>query len=71
MNKQTLFITFTLSFFLTSCATNPVTGENELSLISEEKELAIGEQQYLPARQSQGGDFTHHSPLILMKWAIN
>jgi len=57
MNKQTLFITLTLSLLFASCATNPVTGENELSLISEEKELAIGEQQYLPARQSQGGDF--------------
>jgi len=42
---------------LTGCATNPVTGKSELSLVSEQQELAIGAQQYAPARQSQGGDF--------------
>jgi predicted Zn-dependent protease len=39
------------------CATNPVTGENELILISESQELSIGKQQYAPMRQSQGGDY--------------
>jgi predicted Zn-dependent protease len=34
-----------------------VTGETELSLIPESQELSIGEQQYAPARQSQGGDY--------------
>ena len=42
---------------LSGCATNPVTGKKELSLISEQQELAIGAQQYAPARQSQGGDY--------------
>ena len=42
---------------LASCATNPVTGKNELSLVSERWELKTGAQQYLPARQSQGGDY--------------
>lgn len=42
---------------LTGCAVNPVTGKNELSLVSEQQELALGEQQYAPARQSQGGDY--------------
>ena len=44
-------------FLLTACATNPVTGERELSLVSEKQELAIGAQQYAPMRQSQGGDY--------------
>ena len=39
------------------CATNPVTGKNELSLVSEAQELRIGKQQYVPMRQSQGGDY--------------
>ena len=39
------------------CATNPVTGKNELSLVSENWELKTGAQQYVPARQSQGGDY--------------
>ncbi|MDQ6976268.1 MAG: M48 family metalloprotease [Mariprofundaceae bacterium] len=39
------------------CAINPVTGQKELILISESAELAMGEKNYLPARQMQGGDY--------------
>ncbi|NNJ94450.1 MAG: peptidase M48, partial [Halobacteria archaeon] len=42
---------------LGGCAANPVTGKNELSLVSEAQELAIGKQQYAPLRQAQGGDY--------------
>jgi len=42
---------------LTGCATNPVTGKNELHMVSEAQEIQIGEQQYGPGRQSQGGDY--------------
>ncbi len=42
---------------LAGCAVNPVTGKKELSLVSEQQELAIGAQQYAPARQTQGGDY--------------
>lgn len=42
---------------LTSCAVNPVTGRNEVSLVSEAQERAIGAQQYGPSQQSQGGKF--------------
>ena len=42
---------------ISGCATNPVTGKSELSLVSESWELKTGAQQYLPARQSQGGDY--------------
>ncbi len=44
-----------LLLILTGCATNPVTGRSELTLVSQGEEIAIGEQQYLPAQQSQGG----------------
>ena len=40
---------------LTGCAVNPVTGEKQLSLISESQELAIGAEQYTPTQQTQGG----------------
>ncbi|MFM1895292.1 MAG: hypothetical protein RLZZ385_366 [Pseudomonadota bacterium] len=40
---------------LVACTTNPVTGRSELSLMSEQQELAIGNEQYRPAQQSQGG----------------
>ncbi len=42
---------------LAGCATNPVTGKSELSLISEQSELDIGRKQYQPSRQMQGGDY--------------
>jgi predicted Zn-dependent protease len=37
------------------CAVNPVTGKRDLILVSEEQELAMGEQAYAPTQQSQGG----------------
>jgi len=46
-----------VSVIMTSCAVNPVTGRNEISLVSEAQEIAIGEQQYGPSSQSQGGEF--------------
>ncbi len=42
---------------LSACATNPVTGEQELALVSEATELDIGRSQYAPSRQMQGGDY--------------
>jgi beta-barrel assembly-enhancing protease len=55
--KHGLLILATLTL-LAGCATNPVTGRSEFSIISESQELAIGAQQYGPMRQSQGGDFS-------------
>lgn len=40
---------------LVGCMVNPVTGRQELSLISSQQEVAIGEQQYQAGQQSQGG----------------
>ncbi|HEX6209967.1 MAG TPA: M48 family metalloprotease [Methylomirabilota bacterium] len=39
---------------LTSCATNPVTGERELSLMSEEQEIAIGRETDAQVREEMG-----------------
>ncbi len=52
-----LFLLLSITFAISGCAVNPVTGKQELSLVSEQQELAIGIQQYAPARQSQGGDY--------------
>lgn len=40
-----------------ACAVNPVTGRSELSLVSfsEEEEIRLGAQAYMPAVQQQGG----------------
>jgi predicted Zn-dependent protease len=42
---------------LGGCGTNPVTGQKELQLVSEQQELAIGAENYGPSRQMQGGDY--------------
>lgn len=43
---------------LVGCAVNPVTGQRELGFVSEGQELSIGQEQYGPSQQSQGGQFT-------------
>ncbi len=57
LSIKRLFIGFSLILFVTGCAVNPVTGEREISLVSTEQEVAIGEQQYAPSRQMYGGDY--------------
>ena len=42
---------------LAGCAANPVTGKKEIAIVSEGQEVQIGQQQYSPGRQSQGGDY--------------
>ena len=43
--------------WLAGCTANPVTGKKELSLVSEGQEIQIGQQNYAPSRQMQGGDY--------------
>ena len=43
---------------LGGCITNPVTGRNELALITPAREIAIGTQNYVPAQQAQGGQLS-------------
>ncbi len=39
----------------TACSVNPVTGEQQLMFVSESQDAQIGQSQYKPAQQSQGG----------------
>ncbi len=59
MRRPTLTILLVWLAVLLSagCGTNPVTGRTELQLVSESQEIQIGQQNYAPARQSQGGDY--------------
>lgn len=54
----TLLLSSTVLTTITGCETNPVTGKKQLSLVSTGQELSIGEQQYKPSQQSQGGVYT-------------
>lgn len=39
------------------CAVNPVTGKNELHLVSEQEEIAMGGKNYVPGQQQSGGQY--------------
>ena len=46
-----------LPLALGACAVNPVTGEREIVLVSEGSEIQMGEQNYAPMQQAQGGEY--------------
>lgn len=45
-----------LAACLVACGVNPVTGRSEIQFVSEAEELQIGQKQYAPTRQAEGGD---------------
>jgi predicted Zn-dependent protease len=47
-----------IALSLTACGVNPVTGKKEIQFVSEAQEVKIGEQNYTPTRQAEGGDLT-------------
>lgn len=47
-----------IAIALTACGVNPVTGKKEIQFISEAQEVQIGEQNYSPTRQMEGGDLS-------------
>lgn len=57
IRMRSLVIILILAGLLAGCGTNPVTGKKEIQLISTGQEVEIGQQNYAPMRQSQGGDF--------------
>lgn len=50
-------VLFVAAAVLGGCAVNPVTGKNEIAFVSESQEMAIGQKNYAPYRQAQGGDY--------------
>lgn len=46
-----------LIVLLAGCSVNPVTGDRELVLVSEAGQIQMGEQNYAPMLQSQGGEY--------------
>lgn len=45
-----------LATLVVACGTNPVTGKSEIQFVSESQEIKIGEKNYAPSRQAEGGD---------------
>ena len=54
MTKGTCFFLAAAIALTTACATNPVTGKKQMSLLSEAEELAIGQQQDAEIRREMG-----------------
>ena len=54
MKKGTCFLFTILVIVGAACATNPVTGKRQMSLLSEAEELAIGQQQDAEIRREMG-----------------
>lgn len=56
--SRKILLSALLSALLGGCVTNPITGQSEVGFVSTEQQIAIGEQQYRPAQQMQGGLYT-------------
>ena len=54
MSKAACFFLATALALSAACATNPVTGKKQMSLLSEAEELAIGQQQDVEIRREMG-----------------
>src|SRR5688572_25795859 len=54
MKKGTCFLFTLLVIVSAACATNPVTGKRQMSLLSEADEIAIGQQQDAEIRREMG-----------------
>jgi predicted Zn-dependent protease len=54
MRKGTCFLFAAAVMLTAACATNPVTGKRQMSLLSEAQELAIGQQQDAEVRREMG-----------------
>lgn len=56
MRKTTVVGCLLWVALLTGCGVNPVTGKKEIQFVSEAQELKLGEQNYAPMQQAEGGD---------------
>jgi predicted Zn-dependent protease len=52
------------------CAVNPVTGKNELHLVSEKEEISMGRKNYIPGQQQSGGQYRVEPELTAYVQAI-
>ncbi len=59
---NSLFLLILLA--LGGCVTNPVTGQSEVGFVSTAQQIAIGEEQYVPAQQMQGGQYVVDPELV-------
>lgn len=67
LSKQLLFFTaaiLALTIGLSGCSRNAATGKNELQLISQSAEIAMGKSQYSTMQQAEGGQWPTHPEVV-------
>ncbi len=57
MKRFLACLLLSLSLAIPACVVNPVTGKRNLGLVSEQQELQLGETNYVPTQQMQGGPY--------------
>ena len=57
MTHRMIAIASLMLLVLTGCSVNPVTGENQFTILSPRQEVSLGTRQYSPSQQSQGGRY--------------
>ncbi len=57
MNKVKLISLVPVLWALAACGINPVTGEREIQLVSQQSEIELGQKNYGSLQQSQGGSY--------------
>ncbi|MFQ6006638.1 MAG: M48 family metalloprotease [Woeseia sp.] len=57
MTKSARLLVIAAFAIAAGCTVNPVTGKREISLMSESSEIRMGDENYLPMQQSQGGRY--------------
>ena len=55
--RAKLLLMATSATLIGACTVNPVTGKSELSGMSEQQEISIGEENYGSMQQAEGGEF--------------
>jgi predicted Zn-dependent protease len=58
MRLVTLPVLALIACSLTACGVNPVTGKKEIQFVSEAQEIKLGQENYSPMRQSEGGEMS-------------
>jgi len=56
MRSLKIVLWLTMASALTACGVNPVTGQREIQFVSEADEIKMGEENYAPMRQAEGGE---------------
>lgn len=51
------FSTFAAFAILTACVVNPVTGKRNIGFVSEPQEIQLGQENFVPTQQMQGGQY--------------